>query len=354
MQMLKRYTGTLIVTSHDVEFLSSCVDTLWHIDNGAIHIFTGHYDDYMREITIKRTAIEQKLLKLDRQKKEAHQALMKEQERAKKSDLRGQKSIQQRKWPTVVSDEKARRAVETSGKKKRAIREGRDNLLEKLSNLRLPEVLTPKFSLNATDMPDRVLVSINNGSISYKNSGVILENINLSLGSKNRIALQGNNGSGKSTLIKAILSDENVIKLGSWHVPKEIGYLDQHYGTLSPEKSALETIAELVPDWTHTEIRRHLNDFLFRKNEEVNTKVNQLSGGEKARLSLAQIGAKTQKLLILDEITNNLDLLTKSHILDFLNAYPGGYIIVCHDNGFLKKLRLDEIYWVKDKTLRQG
>lgn len=347
MRMLKKYAGTLIVVSHDIEFLNECVDTLWHIDNGKIHVFTGNYDNYMAEIKIQRTSIEIELSRLDRQKKDAHHSLMKEQERAKKSDLKGQKSIQQCKWPTIVSDEKARRAIETSGKKKKAMRDSRDDLIEKLSALRLPEIITPKFSINAVDISNRMLVSITNGSVGYKSSGIVLENINLSLMSKSRIAIQGNNGSGKSTLLKAILGGQNIIKSGDWHIPNDIGYLDQHYSTLSLERSVLETIAELV-DWNHAEIRCHLNDFLFRKNEEVQAKVHQLSGGEKVRLSLAQIAACTNKLLILDEITNNVDLSTKAHLLDFLNAYPGGFIIVCHDEGFLEKLHLDGIYLIKD------
>ena len=350
MRLLRQYAGTLIMVSHDVEFLSACVDTLWHIDNGKIHIFSGNYDDYMREIKIQHTSVESELSRLDRQKKDAHQSLMKEQERAKKSDLRGQKSISERKWPTVGSIAKARRAVETSGKKKKAMRNNRDDLLEQLSNVRLPEIITPKFSINAADISNRVLVSIADGAIGYKGGELIIENINLSLDSKSRIAIQGDNGSGKSTLLKAILGHQNIEKSGSWHVPNDIGYLDQHYNTLNGEKSVFETIAELV-DWTHAEVRRHLNDFLFRKNEEVNAKVNQLSGGEKVRLSLAQIAASTQKLLILDEITNNVDLSTKMHLLDFLNVYPGGFMIVCHDEGFLEKLQLDSVYFVRDGTL---
>jgi ATPase subunit of ABC transporter with duplicated ATPase domains len=353
MRMLRQYVGTLIVVTHDVEFLNTCVNTLWHIDNRKVHVFTGNYDDYMCELNLKRTSIEGELSRLDRQKKDVHHALMKEQERAKKSNSRGEKSIQERKWPTIVSDEKARRAVETSGKKKKAIHNEKKDLLEKLSTFRLPEVITPKFSIKAADISDRVLVSISNGAIGYKDREAVVQNINFSLTSKNRIALQGDNGIGKSTLIKAILDDQNIIKTGDWYLPNDIGYLDQHYATLDAEKSVLEIITELVPAWTHAEVRRHLNDFLFRKNEEVNAKIHQLSGGEKAKLSLAQIAAKTQKLLILDEVTNNIDLSTKEHLLEFLNAYPGSFIIVCHDEGFLEKLNLDNVYLVKEKTLEQ-
>ncbi len=347
MRMLRQYAGTLIMVSHDVEFLNACVDTLWHIDNGKVHVFSGNYNDYMREIKIQHTSIEQELSRLDRQKKDVHQSLMKEQERSSKRKTYGEKKY--------ADDKMALRSAQgwgenTRNKNKKMIATTKNDLLEKLSTLRLPEVITPKFSINVADISNRVLVSITNGSIGYKSNETILENINLSLGPKSRTAIQGNNGSGKSTLLKAILGDPSILKSGSWHTPNDIGYLDQHYNTLAGEKSVLETIAELV-DWTHAEIRRHLNDFLFRKNAEVNAKVDQLSGGEKVRLSLAQIAANTQKLLILDEITNNVDLSTKMHLLDFLNAYPGGYIIVCHDEGFLEKLQLDDVYLVKDGAL---
>lgn len=118
MRLLRSYTGTLIIVSHDVELLRHCVDTLWHIDNGKIHIFTGCYDNYLREINTQRASIEQELAKLARQKKDMHHSLMKEQSRAAKSRAKGEKSIAQRKWPTIVSNAKAQRSEETSGRKK--------------------------------------------------------------------------------------------------------------------------------------------------------------------------------------------------------------------------------------------
>jgi ATPase subunit of ABC transporter with duplicated ATPase domains len=131
----------------------------------------------------------------------------------------------------------------------------------------------------------------------------------------------------------------------------DIGYLDQHYGTLSPKKSVLETIADLVPTWSHAEIRRHLNDFLFRKNAEVNALVATLSGGEKVRLTLAQIAAKTPQLLILDEITNNLDLETREHVIQVLKEYPGSMIVISHDEDFLHAIDIQSWYEVKNGTV---
>lgn len=352
MRMLRQYRGILITASHDVEFLKNCADTLWHIDNGRISVFKGSYDDYVREIQINRSSLEHELSQLECQKREAHNALMKEQERAKKSGSKGRKSIQERKWPTIVSTAKANRAGETLGKKQKAIRGKREQLTEQLSDLRIPEIITPKFSIQAAEIRDRALLTIIDGSASYQENSVVIEGINLSMRPLDKIAIRGNNGSGKSTLIKAILNDSRVTRKGDWLAPKNIGYLDQHYCTLSPNKSVLETIEELVLNWEHAQVRRHLNDFLFRKNEEVHAKTETLSGGEKFRLSLAQIAAKTQKLLILDEITNNVDLTCKEHLLKFLRNYPGGFIIVCHDEDFLKNLQLDAIYLIEEQTLK--
>lgn len=346
MRMLQSYPGTLIIVSHDLELLRQCIDTIWHIENGKIHIFSGHYDDYKREIEIKRHTIEEQLIHANRQKKELHQHLMKEQERAKKSDARGVNSIRNHKWPTITSAEKARRAIESTGKKKKNIRHQREELINTLAELQSTEILIPRFSLEAKDNDGRNVLSVYNGSIGYKGYPTLLKDITLSIAANDRMAILGDNGSGKSTLVKAILNDTNVLKSGEWHLPKleDIGYLDQNYNTLSSQKSVLEHIQDLVPDWTHADIRKHLNDFLFRKNEEVQTVASTLSGGEKARLSLAQIAAKTPKLLILDEITNNLDIETRDHVIQVLRDYPGALIVISHDEDFLKKIGVNNFY----------
>ena len=93
MRMLKAYQGSLLIASHDVELLRHCVDTFWHIHEGAIHIFSGSYDDYMRELQMARHAAEAELALLKRQKKDMHEALMKEQVRSKTSRAQGEKHI---------------------------------------------------------------------------------------------------------------------------------------------------------------------------------------------------------------------------------------------------------------------
>jgi ATPase subunit of ABC transporter with duplicated ATPase domains len=103
---------------------------------------------------------------------------------------------------------------------------------------------------------------------------------------------------------------------------EDISYLDQCYSSLDDAKTVLETLTDLSPEKTYAEIRDFFNDFLFKKNEEVNKHVSVLSGSEKARLSLAKIALQIPKLLI-DEVTNNIDLETKEHIIQVLKEYPG-------------------------------
>lgn len=354
LRMLNSYYGTLIVVSHDVELLSNNINKLWHIDNNNIYIFSGNYRDYIKEISLKKNSIQQQLFKLKNQKKDIHQDLMQEQVRAAKSRNKGEKSIDQRKWPTITSKSKARRAEKTSGNKKSMIDNKKNYLIQQLSDLQLPEIIVPKFSLNAADIGDYTLVFINDGDVKYHNNqSNVLNQISLTIGSGERVSIQGDNGSGKSTLLKAILNDPNIIRSGNWYIPKieDIGYLDQHYNTLNQNQTVFENIYQLVPDWGYTAIRQHLNDFLFSKTEQVDRLVATISGGEKAKLALAQIAAKTPKLLILDEIVNNLDLETRNHVVQVLKNYPGAMIVVSHEEEFLIEISITKYYIIHNAIL---
>lgn len=194
------------------------------------------------------------------------------------------------------------------------------------------------------------MIAIQAGICGYEKP--ILEDISLSVGSQERIAIVGDNGSGTTPLLKAILNDSTVIKSGYWLVPnhEDMGYLDQHYKTHKPQKTVLGTLQSLAPAWSHAKTRDPLNDFLFRKNEEVHAPVKTLSRREKVRLSLAQIAAKTTKLLILDEITNNLDLETRD-VSQVLKEYPGALIVISHDEDFLRAINVSIFYDIENQTL---
>jgi ATPase subunit of ABC transporter with duplicated ATPase domains len=344
MKMLNYYRGTLIIVSHDKELLKN-VTFLWHINNRKITVFNGHYDDYRNLVLNNRQSVENELKTLSKEKKETHKTLMKEQERTKKSKERGEKFVAQKRWLPSVGDLKANYASKTAGKKRADSFEKRKSLYERLASLKIVKPLKPSFTLNPKDTSSKTVVSINYGSVGYKDKQ-ILNNINLFAKGNEHLAIIGNNGSGKTTLLKAILNCPDIIKEGSWSMPnpEDIGYLDQHYSYLDNNKTVLETIADLSRDKAFPEIRLFLNNFLFRKNEEVNKPVSVLSGGEKASLSLAKIAIKTPKLLLLDEITNNIDLETKEYIIQVLKEYPGAIIIVSHDMAFLEEIGISNKY----------
>jgi ATPase subunit of ABC transporter with duplicated ATPase domains len=342
--ILDSFNGTKIIVSHDKE-LNINMGILWHIHNEKVSVFTGNYNDYIARQEREYKSLENEVSRLSQEKKNIHNSLMKEQERASKSKTKGQKSIDNRKWPTITSKCKINRAAAAAGKKKSDLSKSRSKLGDKLDKLYLPEKLTPKFHINHELIAGKNLVNISNGMIYYEKGKPILKEINIIIESGSKVLIKGSNASGKTSLIKAILGEAEIIKQGSWQVigNEYIGYLCQHYSNLNPNQTPYELIESSRKDWNRDDVRKHLNDFLLRKNEEVFCKINDLSGGEKARLSLCHIASNAPKLLILDEITNNIDLETKHHISQILKAYEGSLIIISHDKAFVDELDIDQV-----------
>ena len=350
INMLNRYHGTLIIVTHDIELLNKCIQEIWHIEDSIIHCFARTYNEYVKKLQEKRANLNYQLKKLKRDKKQTHLDLMQEQKRAKNKKIYGMKKYGPDGCGLKAAANKKKNNTEiASGKNKIAIFQNKQNILNELQTIKLPEVIIPKFNLSSIkNYYGKNLVYIKDGSCGYNNT-TVLHNIQLQISGGSRIAIKGDNASGKSTLVKAILNDPQVTKEGDWHVPAKsnIGYLDQHYSTLQQDLNALDVITNANPNWTTVEAKRHLNDFLFRKNEEICIPVSTLSGGEKCRLSLAQIAAISPNLIILDEITNNIDLTTREHIIQVLNAYPGAIIIISHDEDFLGRIKIDRDYLLK-------
>jgi ATPase subunit of ABC transporter with duplicated ATPase domains len=345
MQLLRNTFATQIIVSHDIELLDGCFDILWHIHDGKVSVYNGKYSAYRDYLDQAKNKLTSDIERLKRAKKEQHESLMQEQKRAKSSREQGEKHIKERKWPTITSGAKARRAETTSGKKSAHLNQVKSEINEQLSNLWQSEEISYSFELT-TRYVDKPIVTINHGSCGYKPDEPILKKINLNIFGNERVAILGANGSGKSTLIKAIMGDANVWRDGEWLVPKytDIAILDQHYSNLPRENTVIQYITDIMPSWSHSECRTFLNKFLFRKNEEVNNCIKFLSGGELVRLSLATIALKEPKLLILDEITNNIDLTTREHIIQVLNSYPGAIVVISHDLTFLEEIKITGNY----------
>lgn len=254
----------------------------------------------------------------------------------------------QRKWPKITANSKAIQAGATAGKKSANLSKRKNELSAELNQLWQAEEINYSFNFMAQTF-EQSIVTINQGSCGYVDQPNILQQINFNLYSNTKIALIGANGSGKSTLLKAIMHDPHVVRHGEWIVPQltQIAYLDQHYSNLPKEQTILEYIANLAPALSHAELRNFLNQFLFRKNEEINKLIQVLSGGEKARLSLAAIALQQPKLLILDEISNNIDLTTREHLIKVLKDYPGAILIISHEPTFLTEIGVEEKFNVE-------
>ncbi len=346
-KLLANINATVIFISHDIELIENCADSIWHVHNQKIEVFHGKYSAYQNELNILRQQLYSAINGLKKAQKKKHQALMQEQQRAKNSRMQGEKHIQERKWPTITSGTKATRAETTKGKKLAQIRHNKEAINDQLSRLWQTEVIKYNFGLTARSN-DKSVITINHGACGYYTSHhkLILQNINFNLRGNDKVAICGPNGSGKTTFINAIIANEVVFRLGEWILPEpsQIAYLDQHYANLPKTLSILDYIYSIRPTWQHVEIREFLIQFLFRSNLDVNKQIEVLSGGEQARLSLAAIALQEPKLLILDEITNNIDLTTRNHICQVLRSYQGALIVISHDARFIEELGITQYY----------
>jgi ATPase subunit of ABC transporter with duplicated ATPase domains len=350
LRMLQNFYGTLIIVSHDDQLLRSGVDNIWHIEQQSVTIFHGLYGDYQQKRRQEKKALEQQILALNKEKQFAHAKLMREQKRSASSKAMGQKNITNRKWPTVVSKAKVSRSTTTSGSKRAAIVQKKQQALTELSALNTPDVVVPRFCEFLVKKSFGMLVDIQGASVAYRDNQPVLKNIYLSVKPDSRIAIEGDNGSGKTTLVRAVMGDDKITRQGQWHMmqPEAIGYLDQHYANIPKGVTVLEALTACVPHWHITDIRRHLADFLFKDNRSVNQSTDILSGGERARLSLAMIAANPCSLLILDEITNNIDQQTLSHVTQVISCYPGALMVISHSDAFLKAINIDTYVYMDD------
>jgi ATPase subunit of ABC transporter with duplicated ATPase domains len=264
-----------------------------------------------------------------------------EQKSAKKSREIGIRNESSRKFDKFTAFAKSQWAEHSRGKHLGALDCRREELAEKLSALRRPEPIVPTFHIDGGEITGDRVITIRDGVVSHGDRvGAILSDVQLTVHRHERVAILGANGSGKTSLIRAILGDPAVRRWGQWDVlaSGQVGYLSQTYANVNFEKSALENLSTVVPRWLSWEMRKHLSTFLFRKNEEVSTAAKFLSGGERARLSLALIAARAPALLILDEITNNIDRETRDHVIDVLKNFPGAMLVVSHDENFLAQI----------------
>ena len=349
IRMLQRWQETLLIVSHDPEILNLKFDEIWHIKHGNVSIFKGDYAAYLEQHTKKQQTIAHQREQLQKETRQLKKMVELEHKRASKS-----KAAHKDETDRVLLGSMKERGSQTAGKNLKKLSKVQESISHQLTDTFVHKKIEPKFNLHARNIPSgKSIVSIVHASCGYSDNP-ILTDINIQLRAHDRIAIIGDNGSGKSTFIKALLNNSEITRNGTWHLPEDnaIGYLDQHYSNLDSNLSVQETIQKIAPNWDDLTVRKHVNDFLFSAQKEVLNKVSHLSGGEKARLSLAQIAALNPSLLLLDEITNNIDLETRAHVIEVLSQYQGAIIIVSHDPQFLEALSVTTYYKTEDGKLK--
>lgn len=314
---LQSYPGTLILISHDRDFLDPIINRIIHIENQKLNEYTGNYSSFENQRAQKM--LQQQAMYQKQQKQMSHMQSYIDRFRYKAS--------------------KARQA------------QSRIKALERMEKV-LPAQFDNPFSFEFREpsaLPNPILM-MDDVSAGYGDN-LILEKIRLNLVPGSRIGLLGRNGAGKSTLIK-LLSNELTPQGGdlSYSQGVKIGYFAQHQlETLHPEETPLQHMMQIAPEKNELELRNYLGSFGFNGDKALE-KVGPFSGGEKARLVLALIVWQKPNLLLLDEPTNHLDLDMRQALTLALQSFEGAMVIVSHDR-YLLRATTDDLYLVHDRQV---
>jgi ATP-binding cassette subfamily F protein 3 len=300
---LTAYEGTLLLISHDRDFLDNTVNRIVNIEHCRATLYTGNYSAFER-VRAERLALQQ-AQHAKQQREVAHMQAFVDRFRAKAS--------------------KARQA------------QSRLKALERLQTIAPAHVDSPfRFELREPEKLPRPLLRLDEVAAGYEDTEV-LSNVRLTIAPGDRIGLLGPNGAGKSTLIK-LLAGTLQPQRGEMDVARDLkaGYFAQHQvEQLHPEHSPLEHLAQIDPAARESDLRNWLGGFGF-SGDTVFMPSEPFSGGEKSRLALALLVYQRPNLLLLDEPTNHLDLEMRQALVVALQDFAGAMVIVSHDRHLLR------------------
>ena len=302
---LLSYPGTLLLISHDRDFLDRVVDHVMHIEQQGVKLYTGNYSEF---------------------------------ETRRAEQLAQQQALYEKQQQEVAHIESfVRRFRAKASKAKQA--QSRLKTLQRMELISRAHVDSPfHFSFSAPDKLPHPLLSLDQVAVGYGDTPVVSD-ISLSILPGDRIGLLGHNGAGKSTLIKLLAGDLSAMK-GDLTVSSElkIGYFAQHQlEQLDPQASPMLHLQRLDSKLTEQAIRDYLGGFNF-EGDRVLEPVAPFSGGEKARLVLALLIYQRPNLLLLDEPTNHLDLDMRHALSLALQDFAGAMLLVSHDRHLLRSV----------------
>ena len=310
-QYLSSYKGSIIIVSHDRYFLNKSVNRIFEIEHHKLRAYDGNYDEFAEK---KRQIREAEMRAYNNQQRE----IARQEEMIRRFKQHGTELL-------------AKRAA------------SREKRLDMIDRLEKPEAAEGKMKIQFTQDfqsgNDVLFAEDLSKSFGYgTNKKTLFENVNLDIKKGEKICIVGRNGIGKTTLLKILLEElspeRGRVKIGH---NVTFGYYDQGQLLLNPRNTVLEEMKNTYRLYTDTHMRSLLGRFLF-KNDDVFLNVGDLSGGEKARLSLLKLMLGGANTLILDEPTNHMDIESKEVFEEALAEFPGTAIIISHDRYFLQRI----------------
>jgi len=302
---LRNYQGSLLMTSHDREFMNRLVGKIAEIDSGEINVYSGNYDFYERERAIRES---------------------------------NQQAAFARQQAMLAKEQRFIERFKTHAAKAAQV-QSRIKALDKIDKIELPKKRqVVKFEFRAPSRSGDQVAVIEEIHKAY-GSRVIYDGLNLTIRRGERWAVMGRNGAGKTTLLKMIAGatnpDAGAIRLGA---SLQMGYFaQQSLDVLDPELTIFEQLQKDFPHDSIGSLRSLAGAFQF-SGEDVDKRIRALSGGEKSRLAMARMLFHPPNFLVLDEPTNHLDLATKEMLVEALAEFEGTMIFVSHDRTFLRGL----------------
>ncbi|MSS78152.1 ABC-F family ATP-binding cassette domain-containing protein [Anaerococcus sp. AGMB00486] len=316
---VKNFKGSVIVISHDRYFLDATVSKIFLLDNKSLKIYDGDYTFFMDQ---------------------------------RKKDLKVQNHLYKTQQKEIKRQEEIIDRLKNLGgsKRKRGISQSRSRqkFLDKMDRIEKPmdnsESINIKFSPRIQSGVD--VLSVKDLEKSYDKT--IFENISFDIYRNDRVAIIGENGVGKTTLFRIIMGMEKKnsgkVDIGS---SVNIGYFDQEQKSLNLENNIFDEIRGAYPDLTDFQIRSYLAKIMFY-GDDVKKPINELSGGQRARISLLKLMLSDCNFILMDEPTNHLDIDSKEALEDAILAYEGTVLVISHDRYFLNKIAVKILDMHKD------